>query len=175
VVLASATAPTTAALATAGQEPGSPRVRDLKFRVRDLTYRTNTLDNSERVETTPEKTSVALSADVLFAFDKADLTPAAGDKLDALADQLTDLGERKITIGGHTDSKGDDAYNQDLSERRAEAVHAALADRLGDGFTFEVHGYGETKPVAPNQHDDGSDDPEGRALNRRVEISYPTG
>ena len=61
-----------------------------------------------------------------------------------------------------------------LSVRRAEAVHAALADRLGSDFTFEVDGFGETQPVAPNTHDDGSDNPEGRALNRRVEITFPS-
>jgi outer membrane protein OmpA-like peptidoglycan-associated protein len=142
--------------------------------VRDLTYRSNALDNSERVEETPEETSVILSADVLFAFDEAELTPAAGDRLDALADDLDDLGARKITIGGHTDGRGDPAYNQDLSVRRARAVQAALVDRLDDGFTFTVNGYGETQPIAPNEKDDGSDDPEGRALNRRVEITYPS-
>lgn len=53
-------------------------------------------------------------------------------------------------------------------------MRAALAAAAGDGFTFAVAGYGETQPVAPNTHEDGSDDPEGRAANRRVVISYPT-
>ncbi len=174
VVVVTSAAATTAAVATAGQEPGGARVRDLQFRVRDLTYRSNALDNSERVEEAPEETSIALASDVLFDFDKADLTPAANERLDALADDLDALGPRKITVGGHTDDHGDDAYNQDLSVRRAEAVHAALDQRLDRDFTFQVDGYGESKPVAPNQHDDGSDNPEGRALNRRVEITYPT-
>jgi outer membrane protein OmpA-like peptidoglycan-associated protein len=151
---------------------GDNRVRDLEFRVRDLSYRSNALDNSERVETTPDKTSVALSADVLFDYNKADLTSAANGKLDALADQLDELGPRRVTVAGHTDSDGDDAANQDLSERRAEAVRSALASRLDDGFTFEVQGYGETKPVAPNQTPDGADNPAGRALNRRVEVAF---
>jgi OmpA-OmpF porin, OOP family len=109
---------------------------------------------------------------VLFEYDRADLTAAANTRLDELADELSDLGPRQVTIGGHTDGNGEPAYNQDLSERRAEAVRTALESRLGDGFSFDVTGYGETEPVAPNQNDDGSDNPEGRALNRRVVISY---
>jgi outer membrane protein OmpA-like peptidoglycan-associated protein len=148
------------------------RSRDLVYRVRDLTYRSRAVDNSERVEEAPEQTSIALSADVLFEFDQAVLTEAANTRLDELADQLSDLGPREVTIGGHTDDHGEPAYNQDLSERRAEAVRAALDERLDDEFSFVVTGHGETEPVAPNQHPDGSDNPEGRAVNRRVEISF---
>jgi outer membrane protein OmpA-like peptidoglycan-associated protein len=79
-----------------------------------------------------------------------------------------------VTITGHTDNRGDPAYNQDLSERRAESVHQALAGRLGGDFAFQASGKGEDEPVAPNENDDGSDNPGGRALNRRVEITYPT-
>jgi outer membrane protein OmpA-like peptidoglycan-associated protein len=163
-----------AAVAAPGQEPTEPRVRDLQYRVLDLTYRSSALDNSERVEETPEQTSVALSADVLFEFDEAELTAAAGDRLDDLADDLNDLGPREIDIGGHSDGRGDPAYNQDLSVHRARAVQVALAERLDGEFTFTVNGYGETKPVAPNETDAGADNPEGRALNRRVEITYPS-
>lgn len=159
-------------VAAVRQEDTSDQVRNLEYRVLDLTYRSNALDNSERVEETPEETSVTLAADVLFDYDEAVLTADADGRLDDLADQLSDLGGRQVTVGGHTDSDGEDAYNQDLSERRAEAVHAALAERLGGDFTFRVEGFGETRPVAPNQHDDGSDNPEGRALNRRVEITF---
>jgi outer membrane protein OmpA-like peptidoglycan-associated protein len=168
LVAASATA------ATAQQQPGEPRVRDLEYRVRDLTYRSRALDNSERVEQSAEQTTVTLAADVLFAFDKADLTPAARSRLDELASDLDELGPRTVTITGHTDARGEPAYNLDLSQRRAGAVRDALAGRLGGDFTFEVTGRGEDDPVAPNENADGSDNPEGRALNRRVEIQYPT-
>jgi outer membrane protein OmpA-like peptidoglycan-associated protein len=171
----------TAALAVRNQEDTEPRVRDLQFRVLDLeppvldlAYRTGAIDNSERVEQTPEQTSVVLSADVLFEFDEADLTAEAGQRLDDLADELNELGPRELAVDGHTDSKGDPAYNQDLSLRRAQAVQAALADRLDGDFTFTVEGHGESEPVAPNETDDGADNPDGRALNRRVEITYPT-
>jgi outer membrane protein OmpA-like peptidoglycan-associated protein len=80
-----------------------------------------------------------------------------------------------VTVTGHSDGRGDPAYNLDLSQRRAEAVRAALAEQLGAGFAFEVAGRGEDEPVAPNENADGSDNPEGRALNRRVVIRYPTG
>lgn len=174
VALVALTAAAGGAWATAGQEDGDARVRDLQFRVRDLTYRTNSLDNSERVEETPEQTSIVLAADVLFEYGKAELTPAAIARLDDLATQLDDLGPREVTIGGHTDSDGDDASNQALSEQRAAAVETALADRVDGDFTFVVDGFGETQPVAANANDDGSDNPDGRALNRRVEITFPS-
>jgi outer membrane protein OmpA-like peptidoglycan-associated protein len=148
--------------------------RDFEPRVRDLTYRSRALDNSERVEETGEDATVTFAADVLFEFDQASLAPSAAPRLDRVADELSDLGPRTVTISGHSDSMGDPAYNQDLSERRAVAVRAALAERLGADFSFEVTGHGETQPVAANENDDGSDNPEGRALNRRVEIEFPT-
>jgi outer membrane protein OmpA-like peptidoglycan-associated protein len=156
------------------QADSDENVRELEYRSRELTYRSRALDNSERVEESPEETSIVLAADVLFEFDRADLTPAANARLEELANQLADLGPRQVTIGGHTDSHGDTAYNQDLSERRAESVRAALDQRLDGDFTFEVTGHGETEPVAPNELEDGSDNPEGRALNRRVEITFPS-
>jgi len=173
-VVAAAAAGTSVAWATVVQEDVEPRVRDLEFRVGDLTFRSNALDNSERVVEAPEETSITLAADVLFEYNKADLTPEAGERLADLAAQLDELGAREVTIEGHTDSDGEDAANQDLSERRAEAVRGAFDAELGDDFTFVVEGFGESDPVAPNAHEDGADNPEGRALNRRVEITFPT-
>jgi outer membrane protein OmpA-like peptidoglycan-associated protein len=171
VTAASATGTGNAAMGQGA--PTKSRTRGLVARVRDLDYRWRALDGSERVEETGERTTVTFSADLLFEFDRADLTPAAGTRLGQLADQLSGLGPRAVTIAGHSDGLGDPAYNQDLSLRRAHAVEAPLAGRLGAGFRFEVAGYGETRPVAPNEKSDGSDDPDGRALNRRVEISFP--
>jgi OOP family OmpA-OmpF porin len=157
-----------------GQDEVDGRAREIEYRSRQLTYRSRALDNSERVEETPEETSISLAADVLFEYDRADLSADADARLDQLADQLSDLGPRQVTIGGHTDDHGEAAYNQGLSERRAESVRAALDARLDDEFTFEVAGYGEAQPVAPNQNRDGSDNPDGRALNRRVQVTFPS-
>jgi outer membrane protein OmpA-like peptidoglycan-associated protein len=112
---------------------------------------------------------INLPSDVLFEFGKSDLTPAAESALDGAADQVGSA-SGTITIEGHTDAIGDDASNQMLSEARAASVRTALQDRLGSGFTFNTVGFGESRPVAPNANPDGSDNPDGRAQNRRVEI-----
>jgi outer membrane protein OmpA-like peptidoglycan-associated protein len=112
---------------------------------------------------------IKLPSDVLFEFAKSDLTPAAQAALDEVE---TQLGSAKgaITIEGHTDAIGDEPSNQLLSEARAASVQAALQERLGSGFTLDAVGFGESRPVAPNTNPDGSDNPDGRAQNRRVEI-----
>jgi len=113
--------------------------------------------------------SFRLPSDALFAFGKADLTPAASGAIESLAKQVT-AESGTVTIEGHTDAVGSDADNQKLSEARAAAAKGAIAARLNGNFTFKTVGFGETKPVAPNTKPDGSDDPDGRAQNRRVEI-----
>jgi outer membrane protein OmpA-like peptidoglycan-associated protein len=76
-----------------------------------------------------------------------------------------------VRIEGHTDGRGSPSYNQKLSERRARAVKDWLITREGlRKVSFHTQGFGATKPVAPNQKPDGSDDPEGCQKNRRVEI-----
>jgi OmpA-OmpF porin, OOP family len=111
---------------------------------------------------------ITLNDQVLFDFDKSELRPEAGQVLDALAMALKELQAGSIEIGGHTDAKGSDDYNQSLSERRAQSVAAGLRQR-GSAQSATAVGYGETKPVAPNDIN-GQDNPGGRQLNRRVEI-----
>ena len=113
---------------------------------------------------------IALSADVLFDFDKADLKPDAKPSLDKVVTVLKSYPKATATVEGHTDSKGDDAYNQKLSERRAESVRKWLAANGAD-LKMSTRGWGEKKPVVPNAKPDGKDDPEGRRKNRRVEIT----
>ena len=117
-----------------------------------------------------KKTVIRLPSDVLFAFGSAELTPAAQTAIEAVDDDIGSGGSGTVTIEGHTDSVGSDPDNQALSERRAAAVRAALEPVLGSSYQYESVGFGEGKPVAPNTKPDGSDDPDGRALNRRVEI-----
>jgi outer membrane protein OmpA-like peptidoglycan-associated protein len=102
--------------------------------------------------------------DVLFEFGKAQLLPTAGPRLDKLADFLKQYPDRRLLIEGHTDSVGSNAANLTLSERRAQSVQQALTQRGVDPGRITTRGYGKSFPVASN----GT--PEGRALNRRVEV-----
>lgn len=118
-------------------------------------------------------TVITLENSVLFDFGSSDLRGEASTTLTNLATVLKDSKAPKVQIQGHTDSVSDDAFNQKLSEQRAQAVSSALkAD--GVAADLESVGYGETKPVAPNENPDGSDNPGGRRLNRRVEVFVPT-
>jgi len=126
------------------------------------------------VERTDFGTRVQLAADTLFEFDKAELTPAAQTNLQRTAELVRQGGRGTVTIIGHTDSRGEEAYNLDLSKRRAEAVAAWLRVQPGmDARTFAVEGHGEAEPIAPNSAADGTDDPQGRARNRRVTVDIP--
>ena len=112
---------------------------------------------------------INLSSDVLFDFDKAELKPEADAELQKAADVIRQKGKGLILITGYTDSKGSDAYNQRLSLARAQAVKNWF-EAKGLNQNYQIKGQGATNPVAPNTHPDGSDNPEGRAKNRRVEI-----
>jgi outer membrane protein OmpA-like peptidoglycan-associated protein len=119
---------------------------------------------------------IALSGDVLFDFDEDRLRPDALPMLRKLAQVLAEYPRAPVRIEGHTDAKGDDAYNQSLSERRAASVKSWLVEHANaDGARIQTRGWGETKPAAPNATPDGSDDPVGRQQNRRVEITLTTG
>lgn len=100
-----------------------------------------------------------------FAESSADLTAASGKTLDAVAGLLKKCGSAKVEVGGYTDNQGSQASSLPLSQRRAEAVRAALVDRGVPGTRVTAKGYGESNPVASN------DTADGRAANRRVEIT----
>ena len=117
-------------------------------------------------------TLITLEDGVLFDFGKSDIRPDAAQTLTKLADVLTNAKVPAANIYGHTDSVSDEAFNQQLSEARANAVKNDLSAK-GVTATMDATGYGESKPVAPNENADGSDNPAGRALNRRVEIFIP--
>jgi outer membrane protein OmpA-like peptidoglycan-associated protein len=107
---------------------------------------------------------VELPADVLFDFDKADIRADASEALARLATVIGAYPNGRVELSGHTDSRGADAYNLRLSERRAEAVKAWLVSRHGiDAARLATRGEGEARPVADN----GSE--AGRQRNRRVE------
>ncbi|MFW1392105.1 OmpA family protein, partial [Vibrio parahaemolyticus] len=128
------------------------------------------IDEAPVIEPEPQTVTttqmVSLSAESLFGFDSSELTYNAD--LESLAEQLTQYPEDKIQIVGHTDSTGPEAYNQRLSERRAQAV-ADYLKRMGIAESrLSVEGQGESRPIASN------DTVEGRAQNRRVEVVFDT-
>jgi outer membrane protein OmpA-like peptidoglycan-associated protein len=108
---------------------------------------------------------VELPADVLFDFDKADIRGDAASALAKVATIIRAYPYGSASLEGHTDAKGDDAYNQRLSERRAESVRRWLADKERiEAGKLSARGWGERRPVASNDTD------QGRQKNRRVEV-----
>jgi outer membrane protein OmpA-like peptidoglycan-associated protein len=115
-----------------------------------------------KVERVGEGIVVEFNEKILFGYDRSDLSASAEDNLDKLINILKEYKDTNIEIQGHTDSKGTDAYNQGLSERRAGAVATYLRNRGLAPSRIVTRGYGETAPVAAN------DTESGRAQNRRV-------
>lgn len=123
----------------------------------------------------PDGCPVPVSIDlkgVNFDFDKATLRPDAVSILNEAIEILKRYPDLKVEVAGHTDSVGSDAYNQKLSERRAKTVYDYLTSNGVDAARLVgPTGYGESRPIAPNTNPDGSDNPEGRAQNRRTELN----
>jgi outer membrane protein OmpA-like peptidoglycan-associated protein len=107
---------------------------------------------------------------IFFDFDKATLRKTSNVELRNILRFLNKYPKLKIEIAGYTDSKGTDAYNLKLSEDRALAVVTYLTGKGINKERMVSKGYGETSPDAKNQNYDGTDNPEGRQLNRRVEM-----
>lgn len=141
-------------------------ILDLKHPVEELQTKVESL----KVNETKLEIKVELSGDILFDFDKADLRPAAEPMLKQVSEIIGKYKNPKVVILGFTDSKGDDSYNLKLSKRRADSVKIWLA-KNGTATRFMSDGKGEKDPVAPNAMPDGSDNPDGRQKNRRVEIT----
>jgi len=144
-------------------------VTDLVFKIENTAGQVQSL----QVKETKTETRIELPADILFDFDKADIRAGAQGALKQAADMLRERAKGTVLVEGHTDSKGTPAYNQRLSERRADAVRKWLVEREAvRNVKFAVKGFGATRPVAANVKPDGSDDPPGRQKNRRVEIVF---
>ncbi|HXB40765.1 MAG TPA: OmpA family protein [Bacteroidia bacterium] len=107
---------------------------------------------------------------IFFDFDKATLRPLSNVELKNLVSIMKGNPKMKVEISGHTDSKGSAAYNLKLSEERAQAVVKRLIENGIGADRMKAKGYGKSMPSVPNKKADGSDDPEGRQLNRRVEL-----
>jgi outer membrane protein OmpA-like peptidoglycan-associated protein len=111
-----------------------------------------------------ERGLVVTLGDILFDVDQATLNPGGELQVARLADALRQMPERNVLIEGHTDSTGSDAYNDDLSQRRADAVEDLLIMQGIEPTRVVTRGYGERLPVATN------DTAAGRQQNRRVEV-----
>jgi outer membrane protein OmpA-like peptidoglycan-associated protein len=120
---------------------------------------------------TGKSLSMNLSGDLLFDYDKATLKPAAEEALKKVSVVLSQFPESTVTVEGYTDAKGTKSVNMELSRERATVVKDWLVKNGGvASANISAKGFGEDNPVAPNKNPDGTDDPIGRAKNRRVAI-----
>ncbi|MDG4597605.1 MAG: OmpA family protein [Candidatus Contendobacter sp.] len=123
----------------------------------------------------PPCEKVTLGTDTLFDFDKYHLKPTGQARLTQLASDINRAEKvTKVKIVGNTDSKGTEAYNYQLGHRRANTVAAFLGEKGVPRSKMAVSSDGELNPVAPNTLPNGKDNPEGRALNRRVDVTTVT-
>ena len=121
-----------------------------------------------RINVLPE---ITVRFNVYYEHDKSRLTKEARATIDTLLLPVFDLFPNAIIeIGSHTDNTGSDSYNDKLSQRRSESVVNYLIQKGISADRLVAHGYGESMPIAPNTNPDGSDNPEGRQLNRRTEM-----
>jgi len=123
-----------------------------------------------RAAPSPAESKRIVLRGINFDFDKANIKREFVPVLDEAAQILKDNPSVRVTIEGHTDSRGSDVYNQRLSERRANAVKQYLTSKGVAADQLDTVGRGEQEPVAPNTTPDGKDNPEGRAMNRRAEL-----
>lgn len=151
---------------TYGSDSARRTVTPLSTRVRSVTG--SSLSSGE---SGPE---LSVTSDVLFDVDSSDISADGEDVLEDAAETLRDTASgQEVRIVGHTDDQGEEAYNQTLSEERAEAVEDFLSDELdGDDVTLTTEGRGETQPLVPNTDAAGNPIDDNRKQNRRVSFEY---
>ena len=158
------------------------QVATLSYPVVDLRYPSSDVplpvfEMGAPVKETAREIHFRLSGDVFFDFDKATIRTEAEPVLGGLAKRIrAEFPGALVRVEGHTDAKGSDSYNQTLSQKRAESVKRWFSENGGlKSARITTQGFGESRPVAPNEKPDGSDNPEGRQENRRVEIVVEKG
>lgn len=117
-----------------------------------------------KVERVGEGIVVEFNSNILFGFDRSDLSVDAKSNLDKLITVLNEYPDTNIELQGHTDDKGSESYNQNLSEKRAKSVSGYLSSKGVEDSRLTIKGFGETIPKYDNATD------EGRSQNRRVEF-----
>ena len=151
--------------------PGTTSTAGLTLPVKNLISTVGNTSGSDSESS--NQATIALRADVLFQFDKATLTSRAHSVISQVADRIKARAVGVVRVDGYTDSIGTDQVNIPLSQARAASVVRALKPlTAGAPITFQTAGHGSSDPVAPNTLPDGKDNPAGRALNRRVTISF---
>jgi len=118
-----------------------------------------------------EKEKSFILQNIYYDYDQATLRTASKSTLDSLVLFLKENPAIIVELGAHTDNKGDDEYNKKLSQKRAESVVKYLITAGLSKDRLIAKGYGETNAIAQNENPDGSDNPEGRQLNRRTEFT----
>ncbi|MBT1704186.1 OmpA family protein [Chryseosolibacter indicus] len=136
----------------------------LKELVTNITY--DTIMILDRIELN----KIFVLENIYYNYDKADIRPDAAKELDKLVQLLVDNPEIKIELSSHTDSVDTEAYNLDLSQRRAQSAVNYLVKKGIESQRLVAKGYGESKPIARNTNPDGTDNPVGRQKNRRTEF-----
>jgi outer membrane protein OmpA-like peptidoglycan-associated protein len=117
------------------------------------------------VQQTEQGLLITLKSELLFEFDSDEVQPKPVITISEIADLVKSQPNHNILVEGYTDNTGDDDYNVDLSQRRADSVRAILIQQGVDPVRIKAYGFGEMQPLASN------DTSEGRQLNRRVEVT----
>ncbi|MBV9606256.1 MAG: OmpA family protein, partial [Solirubrobacterales bacterium] len=153
------------------QPPGSTSSAGLTLPVENLISTVGNTSGSDAESA--NQATISLHSDVLFQFGKATLTSRAQTVLAQVAARIKARAVGVVHVDGYTDSIGTDQVNIPLSHARAGSVVAALKPQTaGASISFQANGFGSADPVAPNTRPGGADNPAGRALNRRVTISF---
>jgi outer membrane protein OmpA-like peptidoglycan-associated protein len=155
-------------------EDMSGKVEGTSANVQDMSAKIQTMVGTNKniaVKQSRTEVRIELASDVLFDFDSAAIQAKARPTLGRIAQFIRGNAKGEVRILGYTDGKGSAAYNQGLSERRARSVETWFVEKDDLRQTaFATQGFGAQHPVAPNTKSDGSDNPQGRQKNRRVEI-----
>ncbi len=134
----------------------------------DENYITLLNEEDEVIKISPNDRFIV--SNILYEYRSAELNETARKELDKLVIIMKKNPKIVVELSSHTDSKGGDAYNLKLSEKRAQKAKEYIVSKGIEPNRIIGKGYGESKPIAPNTNPDGSDNPEGRAKNRRTEI-----